>query len=55
MRMMRNSHRIYGGKPERRKPVGRPRHERKYNNKNDIKEIGYKGMDWINLAQVIDL
>jgi hypothetical protein len=39
------------GKPEGKKPLGRPRRRWVYNIKMDIKEIGWDGMDWIDLAQ----
>jgi hypothetical protein len=35
------------GKPEGKRPLGRPR--RKF--KMDLREIGWNGMDWIDLAQ----
>jgi hypothetical protein len=38
------------GKPEGKKPLGRPRRRRLNNVKIDLKEIGWCGMDWINLA-----
>ena len=39
------------GKPERRKPVGRPRHRWKDNIKMDLQKMGYGSMDWIELAE----
>ena len=38
------------GKSEGRRPLGRPRH-RWEDNKMDLQEVGYGGMDWIELAQ----
>ena len=39
------------GKPEGKRPLGRPR-RRCYNNiKMDLQEVGCGGMDWIDLAQ----
>jgi hypothetical protein len=38
------------GKPERR-PLGRPRRRWEDNIKMDLREVGWGGMDWINLAQ----
>jgi hypothetical protein len=37
------------GKPEGKKPLGRPRHRWEDNIKMDLQEVG--GMDWIELAQ----
>jgi hypothetical protein len=39
------------GKPERKRPLGRPRHMMVDNNKMDFKVIEWGGMDWIDLAQ----
>jgi len=38
------------GKPEGKRPLGRPRH-RWEDIKMDIQEVGCGGMDWIELAQ----
>jgi hypothetical protein len=38
-------------KPEGRRPVGRPRRRWMDNIKMDLREIGWGGMDWIDLAQ----
>jgi hypothetical protein len=35
------------GKPEGKKPLGRPRCRWKYNIKMDLQEVGCGGMDWI--------
>jgi hypothetical protein len=45
--------RILVGKPEGRRPLGIPRHTCKWvdNIKMDLREIGWDGMDWIDLAQ----
>jgi hypothetical protein len=47
----RNSYRILVGKPEGTRPLGRPRRRWVYNIKIDLREIGWNGMDWIDLAQ----
>jgi hypothetical protein len=47
----RNAHRVLVGKPERKRPLGRPRRRWEDNIKMDLKKIGWGGMDWINLAQ----
>jgi hypothetical protein len=39
------------GKPEGKRPLGRPRCRWVYNIKMDFREIGWGGMDWIDLAQ----
>ena len=39
------------GKPEGKKPLGRPRRRWEYNIKMDLQEVEYGGMDWIELAQ----
>jgi hypothetical protein len=41
----------HGGKPEGKRPLGRPRCRWDYNIKIDIKEIGLEGVDWIHLDQ----
>jgi hypothetical protein len=47
----RNAYRILVGKPEDKRPLGKPRHSWVDNIKMDLREIGWDGMDWINLAQ----
>jgi hypothetical protein len=39
------------GKPEGRRPLGRPRRRWEDDIKIDLREVGWGGMDWINLAQ----
>jgi hypothetical protein len=39
------------GKPEGKRPLGRPRRRWVDNIKMDLGEIGWDGMDWIDLAQ----
>jgi hypothetical protein len=46
----RNAYRILVGRPERKRPLGRPRHRWADNIKIDLREIGWDGMDWIDLA-----
>jgi hypothetical protein len=38
------------GKPEGRRPLGRPRHRWEDNIKMDLQEFGCGGIDWIDLA-----
>jgi hypothetical protein len=42
------------GKPEGRRPLERPRRRWEDNIKMDLREVGWGGMDWINLAQDLD-
>jgi hypothetical protein len=42
---------ILVGKAELKRPPGRPRSRRVDNIKMDLSEIGWDGMDWIDLAQ----
>jgi hypothetical protein len=46
----RNAHRILVGKPEGKRPLGSPRCKWIDNIKIDLKETGWDGMDWIDLA-----
>jgi hypothetical protein len=39
------------GKPEGKRPLGRPRHRWEDNIRMDLRGIGWGGMDWIDLAQ----
>jgi hypothetical protein len=39
------------GKPEEKKPLGSSRRRWVYNIKMDLRELGWGGMDWIDLAQ----
>jgi hypothetical protein len=47
----RNTYRILVGKPEGKRPVGRPRRRWMDNIKTYLREIGWDGVDWIDLAQ----
>jgi hypothetical protein len=38
------------GKPEGRRPLGRPRRRWEDNIKMDLPEVGWRGTDWIDLA-----
>jgi hypothetical protein len=46
-----NACRILVGKPEGKRPLGRSRRRWVNNIKMDLREIGWDGMDWIDLAQ----
>jgi hypothetical protein len=50
----RNAYRILLGKPEGKRPLGRPRLMWVDNIKINLIVIGWDGMDWINLAQYRD-
>ena len=39
------------GKPEGKRPLGRPRRRWEDNIKMDLQEVGCGGMDWIELAR----
>jgi hypothetical protein len=47
----RGAYRALVGKPEGRRPLGRPRRRWEDNIKIDLREVGWGGMDWINVAQ----
>jgi hypothetical protein len=47
----RNAYRILVGKPEGKRPLGRPRRGWVDNIKMDRREVGWDGMDWIDLAK----
>jgi hypothetical protein len=47
----RGVHRFLMGKPEGKRPMGRPRHRWEDNIKLDLQEVGCGGIDWIELAQ----
>jgi hypothetical protein len=47
----RNAYRIFIGKTEGKIPQGRPRRMWEDNIKMDVREIGWGGMDWIDLVQ----
>ena len=47
----RGVYRFLVGKPEGKRPLGRPRCRWEDNIKMDLQEVGYCGMDWIGLVQ----
>jgi hypothetical protein len=47
----RNVYMLLVGKPEGKRPLGRPRRRWIYNIKMDLLEIGLSVVDWIGLAQ----
>jgi hypothetical protein len=49
--MGRCVYRVLVGRPEGRRPLGRPRHRWEDNIKMDLREIGIDGANWIQLDQ----
>jgi hypothetical protein len=47
----RGTYRVLVGRPEGMRPLGRPRHRWDDNIEMDLQEMGWGGMDWIDLAQ----
>jgi hypothetical protein len=47
----RNAYRILVRKPEGKRPLGRPRRRWVDNIKMDLREVGWDGRDWSDLAQ----
>jgi hypothetical protein len=47
----RNVYRVLVGRPEGRRPLGRPRRRWEDGIKMDLGEIGWGGVEWIHLAQ----
>jgi hypothetical protein len=47
----RNAYRLLMRKPEGKRPLGRPRRSLVDDIKMDLREIGWDGMNWIDLAQ----
>jgi hypothetical protein len=47
----RNTYRISVEEPEGKRPLARPRRRWVDNIKTNLREIGWDGMDWIDLAQ----
>ncbi|KAJ4430106.1 hypothetical protein ANN_22316 [Periplaneta americana] len=51
----RNAYRVLVGRPEGKRPLGRPRGRWEDNIKMDLREVGYDDRDWIDFAQDRDL
>jgi hypothetical protein len=45
---------VFMGKPEGKRPMGKPRRRWEDNIKMNLEEVGCGGMDWIELAEVRD-
>jgi hypothetical protein len=50
MHRRRNTCRILVGKPEGKTPLARPRHNKEYNIVMHLRELGWHGKDWYNVA-----
>ena len=51
IRERRGVYRVLVGKPEGKRPLGRPRRRWEDNIKVDLQEVGCGGVDWIELVQ----
>ena len=47
----KGAYRVLAGKPEGKRPLGRPRRRWVDNNRMDLQEVGCGYVDWIGLAQ----
>jgi hypothetical protein len=47
----RGSYRILVGRAEGSRPFGRPRRRWEDNTKMDLQEVGWEGVDWIDMSQ----
>jgi hypothetical protein len=47
----RNAYRLLVGKPERRRPLGRPRRRWMDNIRIDLVKVGWGDVNWIGLSQ----
>jgi hypothetical protein len=48
---VRGAYKILVGRPEGRRPLGRPRRRWEDNIKMNLREVGFGDVDWIDLAQ----
>jgi hypothetical protein len=46
----RNAYYILVGKPEGKRPIGRPRCRLEYNIRMDLRETGWEVVDWMHMA-----
>jgi hypothetical protein len=51
MAAKRNAYRLLVGKPEGKRPLGRPRRRWVDNTRMDLGEVGWDDVDWIGLAK----
>jgi hypothetical protein len=47
----RSVYRVLVGKPEGKRPIGRPKRRWEDNIKMELQEVGCDGMDWVDMAQ----
>jgi hypothetical protein len=47
----KGAHRVLVGRPEAKRPLGRPRHRHNYSMKMYLQEVGWGSMDWVDMAQ----
>jgi hypothetical protein len=52
---VRGAYNILVGRPEGKRPLGRPMRRWEDNIKMDLRDIGFGGVDWIHLGQDRDL
>ena len=52
---MRSVYRVLVGKPEGKRLLGKPRRRWEDNVKMDLQEVGFGGLEWIELAQDRDM
>jgi hypothetical protein len=48
---IRNAYSLLVGKPERKRPLGRPRRRWEDNIRMDLREVEWDGVDWMHQAQ----
>jgi hypothetical protein len=48
----RGAYRVLVGRPDGNVTLGRPRHRWEDNIKTDLQDVGWWGMEWIDLAEV---
>jgi hypothetical protein len=48
---MKRAYKIFIGKLEGKKPCETPKLRREHKNRMDLREIGWEGVNWIDLAQ----
>jgi hypothetical protein len=51
VRDKRGAYRVLVGRPDGKSPLGRPKHRWDDNIKISIQEVGWGGVDWIDMAQ----
>jgi hypothetical protein len=47
----RGAYRVLVGKPEGKRPLGKRRHRWQHNIDVELQEVGWGGVDWIDLAE----